>query len=81
MPLTNGGPRLRACPFRPDCPGASAARSMIMWIPHQMSCGIHMIMKITQGRLAVLPPLRHQDGPTQTDMTQGMDEPIHVQLA
>jgi hypothetical protein len=37
----------RVCPFRPSCPGDSAARTMIMWIPHLISCGIHMKSEIT----------------------------------
>src|SRR3984957_19420340 len=42
-------PRLRTtrdCPFRPGCPGGTAARTMIMSIPQVTSCGIHMKSEI-----------------------------------
>jgi hypothetical protein len=49
LPVLTSGP---ACPFGPNCSGAIAARTMIMVIPHLISCGITMKSEIMLDRAA-----------------------------
>ena len=43
-PVVRSGARV--CPFSPVCSADTAARTMIMWVPHPISCGIHMKSEI-----------------------------------